>query len=286
MSMTTGPASAWVRGLLRENLRVRGARATRQRVLTAALLVAVVTPVVALPWWQLPALLFGAFCLAGTLEWVRLCGLGARGQWVYVLGALLLLALSGWILQAGYFGWVALPAAVGWLVLAPWWTWQRRGGLWARLLLGWAVVLPGWGSLLYLHAQDRLLLAYLLVLVALMDSAAYFAGRRWGQRRLAPVLSPGKTWEGLMAALLVAILFSAGWWLAGWAEPWLMLAGLVAGGAGVTGDLLESVMKRIAGVKHSGGLLAGHGGVLDRIDSLCAAAPVYAAGVLLYEFVI
>lgn len=254
---------------------------TKQRVLTAAVLVVVMVPVVALPWWQLPALLFGAFCLAGTVEWAGLCGLGARGRLVYALGAVVLLALSGWLLVTDRFGWVALPTAAGWLALAPWWLRRRPGGVPARLLLGWAVVLPGWGSLLYLHAEARLLLAYLLVLIAAMDSAAYFAGRRWGRRRLAPVLSPGKTWEGLAAALLAAGVLSVAWWLAGWGTAWLMLAGLVAGIAGVVGDLLESAMKRAAGVKDSGRLLAGHGGVLDRIDSLCAAAPVYAAGMLL-----
>lgn len=258
---------------------------TRQRVLTAAVLVIVMAPAVALPWWQLLALLCGVFCLAGTVEWAGLCGLGTRGRLVYALGAVALLALSGWLLAMGRFSWVAFPVAVGWLVLAPWWLRNQPGNASSRLLLGWMVVLPGWGSLLYLHTEARPLLAYLLVLIAAMDSAAYFAGRRWGRWPLAPILSPGKTWEGLVAALLAAGVISAAWWLAGWGEAWLMLAGLVAGVAGIVGDLLESAMKRAAKVKDSGRLLVGHGGVLDRIDSLCAAAPVYAAGMLLYNLI-
>jgi phosphatidate cytidylyltransferase len=124
----------------------------------------------------------------------------------------------------------------------------------------------------------------LLVMVWLADSGAYFAGRRWGRTRLAPVISPGKTWEGVLGGIVtsaIAVLL-AGYWYSRSLEWTLTLVpvALLAVMFSVVGDLLESLMKRQVGIKDSGSIIPGHGGVLDRIDSLTAAAPMFLAGML------
>jgi phosphatidate cytidylyltransferase len=125
------------------------------------------------------------------------------------------------------------------------------------------------------------LLLYLLVLIAAADVGAYFGGRLFGRHKLAPQVSPGKTWEGFVAGVVAAacvavagaIIFDMPFW------PWLVLCLLVAV-VSVIGDLTESMFKRHVGLKDSGRLLPGHGGLLDRIDSLTAAAPTFLLGLL------
>jgi len=137
----------------------------------------------------------------------------------------------------------------------------------------------GFGRLALVEPQGRLLLLFLLVLIAAADVGAYFGGRSLGRHKLAPRVSPNKTWEGLVAGLLGAAAAA----VAGAALfeqpvlPWLALCVLVAL-VSVVGDLVESMFKRRAGLKDSGALLPGHGGVLDRIDSHVAAAPVFLLG--------
>jgi phosphatidate cytidylyltransferase len=126
---------------------------------------------------------------------------------------------------------------------------------------------------------------YLLVLIWTADSGAYFAGRRWGRRKLARHVSPGKSWEGVAGALVLgggfALACGAGFGYAGPALALFTLIGLATVAVSVLGDLFESLVKRYRDVKDSGGLLPGHGGILDRIDSLTAAAPFFAAGIAL-----
>ena len=151
---------------------------------------------------------------------------------------------------------------------------RLRGGL-----AGWLVLVPAGAALAALHARPGgpALVMTLLAVVWAADSGAWLAGRRFGRTRLAPRVSPGKTWEGVAGGLLAgaAAGAAAAWWfpLTSWV---LLLAAVLAAGASVVGDLYESLCKRRAGVKDSGRLLPGHGGLLDRIDGLTAAAPVYA----------
>jgi phosphatidate cytidylyltransferase len=133
------------------------------------------------------------------------------------------------------------------------------------------------------HEPDgRRLLFLLVLLIAAADIGAYFGGRRFGRHKLAPRVSPGKTWEGLAAGLLAALLVAAAMarLLDFPALPWLAVC-LVVVLLSVVGDLLESMFKRRAGLKDSSALLPGHGGVLDRIDSLTAAGPAFLLGLLL-----
>ena len=142
-------------------------------------------------------------------------------------------------------------------------------------------------GLVYLHAieQGGWILLYMLTLVWVADIGAYFCGKRLGKRKLAPTISPGKTWEGVLGGLVSNLLWilivyqiSGGWGIG--LVPFIVV-GLATSLISVVGDLFESILKREAGVKDSGKLLPGHGGMLDRIDSVIAASPVFVAGLFL-----
>ena len=218
------------------------------------------------------ALLVGA----AAHEWSRLCRLaGPRGA----LFAAAVVAVSAALFfsppRAAQYAFAL--GAVFWILVAP--AWLARGMAQARpgalLLAGFAVLVPA--ALAMARLEPRVLLA-VLVLVWVADSAAYFVGRALGRRKLAPSISPGKTWEGALGGVAGAL----GWAIicrglfrdAAW-PPYLAAAGLLAA-ASIVGDLFESAAKRRAGVKDSGALLPGHGGILDRIDSATAVLPLAA----------
>lgn len=152
-------------------------------------------------------------------------------------------------------------------------------------IVGWLVLVPPWVALVALHGRAMVgphLVVGLLVIIWCADIGAYFAGRKFGKRQLASNVSPGKSWEGVAGGMVLAGLAAVG--LAGFAGlAWrpFVAVGLITVVFSVLGDLAESVFKRQAGLKDSGGLLPGHGGVLDRIDSLTAGAPAFLAAVSL-----
>ncbi len=135
------------------------------------------------------------------------------------------------------------------------------------------------GSFIALHATaGRESVMLLLLTIVVSDSAQYFTGRAFGRHRLSPAISPKKTLEGALGGFLVApvvLAIAAKWWLPGRSTGWLLLVGLAMVGLGIAGDLFESLLKRSAGVKDSAALIPGHGGVLDRIDAMLFAAPVF-----------
>jgi phosphatidate cytidylyltransferase len=195
---------------------------------------------------------------------------------------------------AGAFGAspLAVPvfavAAVFWLLLVPLWL-SRRWPLHpaAGFVVCLIVLVPTWFALVQLHRLHPWLLVASLALVSFADIAAYFAGRRFGRRKLAPAISPGKTWEGVYGAMLATAAFGIGVAVAiGWADSLPRLLALIVllpllTLASIAGDLFESMLKRQAGMKDSSQLLPGHGGILDRIDSLTAALPLTAVLILL-----
>lgn len=155
---------------------------------------------------------------------------------------------------------------------------------WVLKALALIVLLPAWYALANLHAMHYGYVFYLISLIAFADIAAYFTGKRFGKTKLAPELSPGKTREGAFGALVVTLAWACvSAVVAGFpvAEAVVFIAfSMIAVVMSIAGDLFESLLKRQAGVKDSGTLLPGHGGVLDRIDSLLAAAPIFTLGLL------
>jgi len=210
---------------------------------------------------------------------------------VFVGVAASVLGLAGLAEKSGAAALAVAPVALFWLTLTLLITLRRttpvapsQGASPAVLLAGPFLLTAAWVSLVALHRIEDLGPVLTLVLLALIwvaDSAAYFSGRAFGRHKLAPAISPGKTVEGVAGALaavaLVAVavqlLLMPGISLAGW-----VVLALVVTLVSVTGDLFESFIKRRRGLKDSGRLLPGHGGVLDRIDSLIAAAPVFFLG--------
>jgi len=256
------------------------------RMITAAVLLAVFFPAVLLaPAW-LWALLVSAAIMVGAHEWARLSQFPGILPIVYAalvgliaLGLSFLPAADAQVVQAALF----ILAAAFWVVLAPLWLafgWQGRA-VFIRAAIGLTVLLPTWAAILYLRDAGPWVLIGIMAIVWIADSAAYFSGRAFGRRKLAPHISPGKTWEGVAGALLALLLY--GVLMNGFQSvvslPLLLLMIMVLFYFSVLGDLFESWIKRVAGMKDSGTLLPGHGGVLDRIDALTSALPI-AAGML------
>jgi phosphatidate cytidylyltransferase len=269
----------------------------KQRVITAVLLLLVLLPALFAPMaWPFAAFTL-VFVAAGGWEWVRLNGGGA----VASVGSALLLALacgaawvSGWVdsapdalwlsatglwviagalaLRAGPVGWGLVPALL-----------RCAGGL----LLLWLA----WLAMCAARARGLNFILSVFSLVWISDIAAYFGGRAWGRRKLAPSISPGKSWEGVWTGM-VAVLLVGGLWVVAdrhWTADSPSLYSVAVSGSGVlgmvllsvfltamgvVGDLTESLVKRNAGAKDSSGLLPGHGGVLDRVDALLPVFPI------------
>lgn len=253
----------------------------KTRILTALVLAAFL--LLALFW--LPPVGWSLFCAVllgfAAWEWCAFAGLIAPVSVVYpivtavIFFALAVLEISPEILTGIFFG-----ASLFWLVLAPLWLrakWRLRSAGYLSLLLGWALLLPAGLALLVLRGDGWLLLGVMMI-AWIADTAAYFSGKAFGRHKLAPSISPGKTWEGAAGALLAVLLYC---WLAPkpfeLSTPVVVLAGVLLTAVSIVGDLLESLFKRQAGMKDSSNLLPGHGGVLDRVDSLLALLPVAAS---------
>jgi len=268
----------------------------RQRIITALVLVPLVLALVLVadPRWF--ALAVGVVVGLGAWEWSRFAAFESKaGRCLYVIVVCLLLATGFAFRLSVWLHYVILFAIVWWiiattLVIAI----QREllvlpvSGL-LKAVMGLLVLVPGWVSLVLLHDQGssggRWLVLVLLVLIWVADIAAYFSGKRWGKTRLAHHISPGKTWEGVLGGVLASMLTATGFGLFTLSQAYefivFMLICLITICVSVIGDLYESLMKRSAQMKDSGGLLPGHGGILDRIDSLTAAGPVFLAGIWL-----
>lgn len=265
------------------------------RIITAVVLLAVLLPtLMSTAAWPFPVFVAVTMGAAGW-EWARLNGwvgwrAGAYGAAVLLLGAVLYplvraqpawvgLAGASWVLggvvalRMGSLGWAALPSAL-------------------RLVLGPCVLLPAAWALLTWKGMGLNALLSVLCLVWAADVLAYAAGRLWGRRKLAPTISPGKSWEGVAGGVVGVLAVALLWvttidpWLsethglsvygrlvAAWGWPMGALALLVLAALSVVGDLVESLIKRAAGAKDSSQLLPGHGGVLDRIDALLPVLP-------------
>ncbi len=240
------------------------------------------------------AVLIGVFILVGAWEWSGMAGWSSPGRRLaYSAASLLALLATGWLLGSEAGTWAVLLAGLVWWLVALAWVVRYQQGLrvlaldypLVRLVTGWLVLAPAWGALVYLHSvaeSGPWMVLYLVFLISTADSAAYFVGRRLGKRPLASNVSPGKSLEGVAGGLLaVTILAIAVSLLAGFAAPLgFVVLSLITASVSILGDLTESVVKRRAGLKDSGSIVPGHGGILDRIDSISAAAPIFALGYL------
>jgi phosphatidate cytidylyltransferase len=268
----------------------------RQRILTAVVLLALLLPaLIVTAVWPFALLTLAAMAIAGW-EWVRLNdGAGYAISFGIVLGAACAVAL--------YVGWAsAAPRGAWWLAFAIWvlgGTWLLRGGVagWQRLPreLRWAVGLvalwTAWLALVNAKAAGLNFILSIFFLVWAADIFAYFGGRALGRNKLAPAISPGKSWEGVWSGMIGALLVAVAWLAIdasgsigmesfysiianrfGYFGLALVVVFLVA--MSVVGDLIESLVKRGAGAKDSSSLLPGHGGILDRIDGLLPVFPI------------
>ncbi len=260
-----------------------------QRTVTALLLApAAIALILLAPTW-LFSLVMVVIVLAALWEWSRLAGLRSRPLRAALLAAMAGACLAIWfvrgtptglgVIAIGVVGW---PFAAFWLAHPTRLASPRRSHAWIKLAFALPAMLPAWLALASLHTGN--MRAHVWTLLALMlvwsaDTGAYFAGTRYGRHKLAPLVSPGKTWEGVaggvLLAALIAALFGIGLGLRGLALALLLGTAGVAVGFSVVGDLLESLLKRQAAVKDSGRMFPGHGGLLDRIDGVLAAAPVF-----------
>lgn len=269
---------------------------SRTRILTGLVLApAAITGVLWLPTPWL-ALVAAGLVLAGLWEWTRLTGLSAPlPRLGYVSANALMMAAVAWAAGPNLF---ALKAAAllgaGWWLLSLAWLWRYEFGQTDRgryrilkLLAGSLAAVPAWAALVWLHQlpdHGPRWALFALMLVWAADTGAYFVGVRMGRHKLAPRISPNKSWEGFWGGLagagIVAVLGLKLLGL-GWADlPTLVFLTLVAAMMSVAGDLFESLLKRHSGHKDSGQLIPGHGGMLDRLDSLLAALPVFMVGKL------
>jgi phosphatidate cytidylyltransferase len=265
-----------------------------QRIITALILMGVL--VGALLWSPTAVLVLVTLVIGFTLmEWLQLAGWAAAAAAgaavVYAAGLFAFAVAAPNLAEAIGLG-VTTAATVVWTVIAIWLTRsdvvERPLPRPATALAAIVLVGAAWLSLLHFLRLGALTLVSVLFIVWLADTAAYFAGRTWGRRKLAPHISPGKTWAGVYGAI-VAVLLAAtiAWWLApeaplfsnglfaalGW---FALLPLLLLVAASIVGDLYESLIKRQAKVKDSGQLLPGHGGVYDRVDAMVPLLPAAA----------
>lgn len=269
----------------------------KQRVITAIILAILFLSAVFLLPGAVWSVLVALMVWQGAREWNVLAGLSRTGGRIYLVVMLLAYALLWWLhgncpaeqkmhLQMVVYG----AAAVFWVLLVPLWladVWRTRNSM-LLALIGMLLLLPTALAMLDLREADPRpwWLLGVMALVWVADIAAYFTGRKFGRHKLAPSVSPGKTWEGVAGAVLgVALYLWIVLWLSGMSQHYILISFAMLGVAlSIVGDLFESAIKRQAGVKDSGTLLPGHGGLLDRIDALTSMLPVSVIILILFGY--
>jgi phosphatidate cytidylyltransferase len=227
-----------------------------------------------------------AIIVVGAWEWGRLASFTPHYQraftsLMFAVGVLLLPDL--WPLEMAAFQphalfWGVLAASLFWLLLVPAWllSHHRESRKPLMALGGALVLLPAWLALVHLRRVSPWVVLGVMMTVWIADSAAYFSGKAFGRHKLAPEISPGKTWEGVAGAFVAVTLYGIVLCMVFQISLWLVagLWGLMI--LSIVGDLFESLLKRQAGLKDSGNVLPGHGGVLDRVDGLTSTLPLAA----------
>lgn len=255
----------------------------KTRIFTALALLACFIPALFFLDNELWSWLMLALTLLALHEWAGLIGLSKRQTQGYLFVSLMLAVLMIWQTSLNFHVfflnslWLFAVAAVFWVVCVPIWLargWACRNVL-INMAIGWLLLGSLWLALVCAKRIDPWLLLTIISTIWIADSAAYFAGKQFGKHKLAPTISPGKTWEGVLGALVAVALYGSAICLLVPSQDWVIVPGLcVVAALGVYGDLLESFFKRQASLKDSGQLLPGHGGILDRIDGVIPALPV------------
>ncbi|MDH3490688.1 MAG: phosphatidate cytidylyltransferase [Gammaproteobacteria bacterium] len=259
----------------------------RTRIITAVIALAVLGVVLFVIPSQLAELFIAVVVLAGAWEWSGFLGVSgsmSRSAYTLVIGTLmvatymLLPVVSVPVLQIAFLWWFG---AFVWTLFYP-----TSIPPIIRMIVGALVLVPMFLALILLYRMGPLVLLLALLIVWAADAGAYFAGKQFGRVKLAPSISPGKTWEGVLGGLVAVALLALA--VAQWSDASLAVLlpfCLAVAALSIVGDLTVSMFKRTAGVKDSGSLFPGHGGVLDRVDSVAAAAPLFALGLRWLELV-
>jgi phosphatidate cytidylyltransferase len=269
----------------------------KQRVITATILAPLLVALIFLTRASVFATLLGLVFLLGMWEWTRMAGVrGYPLRLASLLGYAVLFAVLWHVCKSPWW-WLPVLAGLAWWLLAL--AWLGHSGFAARatrahavlkLVAGAFVVVPAWCAVVVMHGDlaephtghGHWWVLFFACIVVAADIGAYTAGRRWGRTKLAPTISPGKTREGVYGALvcsaIVGLVGGAALQVPALRLPAMVALALLTVLFSVTGDLFESLMKRHAGVKDSGALFPGHGGVFDRMDSIVAALPVFVLG--------
>ncbi len=267
----------------------------KARILTAI----IILPLFLSAIFYLQDIFWVTFLLAltaiGAREWSKLAQLSVRNTIAYMLltvivGGELLFQLRESVQISIYSSdllWVYILSAIFWIVGAPLYLKQlytiKNPVIW--MLIGWIVLLPTCLALYQLRAISPLLLLGFMATIWISDTAAYFTGRALGKHKLAYTISPNKTWEGVAGALIAVLIYGLAWnfWITEESSAITLIPLLMAMAIlGIIGDLYESLIKRQAGVKDSGNILPGHGGILDRIDALTSSLPLATLALLIY----
>ncbi|MDH3748744.1 MAG: phosphatidate cytidylyltransferase [Gammaproteobacteria bacterium] len=252
----------------------------KQRIITAVIALAALSLVLFVVPPLVAELVIALVVLAGAWEWSAfLGGKMMLMRIIYVILIATVMAIVGMFWPDGVER--VLQVALVWWAMALIWAFffPTKISTAIRWLCGMLVLVPMYVALVMLYQANPSLLLFALLIVWVADIGAYFAGKQFGRVKLAPNISPGKTWEGVIGGLILVVLLILGRSI--WVETNLAILipfGLGVAGVSIIGDLTVSMFKRTVGLKDSGKLFPGHGGVLDRIDSVAAAAPVFALG--------
>ena len=276
----------------------------RQRIITGLILAGALLGTLAYAPHPRQALLFALVATAGAWEWAGLVGAktaGQRGGFALVVPLLcfllwkqigladqqLAIEAQPWLAVSALF-WSAMLLALKYYPSGNWLLKQT----WVRAVMGWLILSGTWFAVVVCltFGNGPMVMLVMILTVAAADIGAYFVGRRFGRHALAKEISPGKTWEGFWGGMLAVTALTFAVWQSlpptylhlGFGS--ILALGLATAGASVVGDLTVSLLKREMGMKDTGSWLPGHGGVLDRLDSICGAAPIFALGLLLVGY--
>ena len=265
----------------------------KQRIITAAIMIPIVIATIFLLETLWFSVLVAIFVAIGAWEWAGLCKPSKKYQYTYSLMSLLILVGLYSVSDSKLYENVIFSGVIYWIIAVFLiFSYQNRCKLLPKsslilLAMGFFLLIPMWVSLTVLKSfpeNGASLIMFLMLLIWGADTAAYFVGKKWGKRQLASQVSPRKTWEGSVGGIIAGITISLAYVIVSdqTLDKGVTLIGLsiLTVSISIIGDLMESMVKREANTKDSGSILPGHGGVMDRIDSLTSAAPVFVFGIV------